>query len=424
MPLGSFRLNGIGKYFPPSGPVIVPDTWTATEIQGVFTNARRFNNNNALAIHGVQNNKFLVFSTNLSTNSPFQMLIQAGVVDLETGDIGFAAPVNIGNNTNNGAVGYQASVAGEGNQGMASVGTFDSAANSSRLFLRPFNFSNWGSITTTSLPNLVFGTSFTKTTSFAGFFPIEYCGNDSSGNGLYAVSQRDSIGDVSLLQVWRRNGQNAPSLYRSGQSGGNRRDGKPRAFRAGVSAGNWATVRGEPGNNNNTLASFIEHGSASSNQKTVFSPFDPTSGRGFDCQILKDAVNNGIFVLRIDSNARPFETRIGRWTNFNSPTQAAALTWGPVQNPFPGFIASKGNLSTTNQAYNLASGTSGVRFDILTFNESTLTFSGPTTGAETGIPNSGDRIFYTWYDDTWGQWAFAFRWTSNTIGFYANRYNP
>ena len=427
MPLGGFRLNSLGKSASVAGPP--PNTWTSYTLVNATTGNARYRGGTSMAFHGVQNGPYLVFTHNraLST-TPYTNYVHAGVINLETGEVVVDSGTAIGNNTNNTV--NQCYVDGEGNQGMVTARTFRNSSYG--LYLRPYNFTNWGSISTSNPPVLSFGTSFTKTTSNAGVFPSCFCNYTSTGDALYAVSQRDSIGDLSLLQVWRRNGMNAPSLYNSGTAGGNRNAGLPIAVKNGISANNWATVRSEGGNNGNTVQSWMEHGNASSKQKTQLNELGSGSGRSFSCFLIKDLNGTAFWIQRVNfSQDNLTRTNIVKWTNPNVPTQAASYTTAVSQNGTyqtdVGYVRVPYRDNTLGISYGVASTGTSMGLVEIQLNETALTETVITdlnNIPETNVPTSGDRYYFSYYHPTYGQWYWVNRYASGNVTYYINKWNP
>jgi hypothetical protein len=420
----------VGASFAPPGPVTgVANTWDTFTIPNALTGVTQYTglNNATIAIHGVQNTDKLVMVFGVQNAARTTHSLYPAVFDLGTKIMAVGSAISVGNVHPPGNYYVDCPVAGEGNIGMVSTTTYVNNANW-RNYARGYTISNWGSITTASLPTLTLSTARTKATDGSGHY-VGYLGNNRFG-----ISQRDAAaGDTNIMDVLTHNGSSAPTVFRAGTTaGGARSAGIVKGIRNGISATNFAAYYFMVGNNNNfQVPQYWQGNSANIRQYSHDGNLSSAGGNSFQGNLVNDVSGSVVTINQMnDGYGTPgASNRItaSKWTNANSPTVNPSVTTTAayqtnVGGPYNAFLPIGTKTSSAVYVPDYTDGTT-TRFNILNVNTTTLAIS-KTTAQLAATPWSGDMYFEEFYNATYGQWIIGWAYSGGNITFYFNKWNP
>ena len=423
--MSGFLASMVGATYAPPGPVTgVSNTWDTFTAANALTGVTQYTglNNSGIAIHGVQNTDKLVMVFGIQNAARTAHSLYPAVFDLTTKTMAVGSAISVGNVHPPGNYYIDCPVAGEGNIGMVSTTTYVNNVNW-RNYARGYTITNWGSITTTTLPTLTLSTARTKATDGSGHY-VGYLGNNRFG-----ISSRDTAaGDTNIMDVLTHNGSSAPTLFKAGTTaGGARSAGIPKGVRNGISATNFAAYYFMVGNNNNfQVPQYFQGNSANIRGYTHDGNLGSAGGSGFAGNLLTDVSGSVITINQMfdGTNAR---ITASKWTNANSPTvDPTVTTTATYQTNLGGAYSnflSIGTKSTATAYVPDYINSSSTRFSILSVNTTTLAIS-KTTGQTAASPWTGDMYWEEFYNATYGQYIIAWSYSGGNISFYFNKWNP
>jgi hypothetical protein len=419
--MSGFLSSMVGATF--GSPAPVSGSWTTYSLTNVVSSISQYTGlgKGSIGIHGVQNTDNLVLSLATQNSARTGWSLTPMVVNLTTGAMAKGSTTAI-TATNTGTNYWDAISAGDDtgaiSYGLFSVGHYDGTKYLHRMY--GFNFTNWGSISPSTVPTITLSSAFTDTLQINSVVNTAYAG----GNRFVSVWRDQAGGDLTAFKAYTYTGSGAPTSYSPKSSAdGNRGTGYIATWRNGLTAGNFAGHSPQGGNNANPLVTFVTTGNASNARNYSKADVIASDSRSsFDGDTLRDVSGSWFFMhgARKGSTSQ-YEIYAGQVTNADTPTSLPTVTYGAVNNTGPGNSIVSGDKST--KAYICFLSGNAMNVSPVTLDPTTRALTHGTTVVATGSVGNGNNVFRGFYHSTYGQWIINGYWDGNA-NIYVSKLNP
>jgi len=421
MPIGAFKLNSIAKAS--STPPPASGSWTTYSLSNVVSSISQYTGlgKSSIGIHGVQNTDNLVISLATQNSARTSWSLTPMVVNLTTGAMAKGSTTSI-TATNTGTNYWTANACGDDSgsisYGVFSVGHYDGAKYVHRMY--GFNFTNWGSISPTTVPTISLSSAYTDTLQLNGEINTTFAG----GGHWVSVWRDNAGGDLTAFKAYTYAGSGTPSAYSvKSSAAGNRGTGYIASWRNGITTStNFAAHSAQAGNNNNPLITFVTTGNATNCQNYNKGDVIASDSRSwFDGDTLRDASSSWFFIHgAYKSSASYHEMYAGQVTNANTPTSTPTVTYGAITTGPTGALIS-GDKDT--KAYLCVNSSNTLNVTPITLNTGTRALTRGTAVNATGSFANGNNAYRGFYHSTYGQWIINGFWDGNA-NIYVSKLNP
>jgi hypothetical protein len=281
------------------------------------------------------------------------------------------------------------------------------------------NFTNWGSISPSTVPTISLSSVFTDTLQINGEVNTAYAGNSR----WVSVWRDNAGGDLTAFKAYTYAGSGAPTSYSpKSTADGNRGSGYIATWRNGLTTGNFAGHSAQGGNNNNPLVTFVTTGNATNSRNYSKADVIPSDSRStFEGDTLRDVSSSWFFMHgAYRGSTSVFEIYAGQVTNANTPTALPTVTYGSVNNTAPaGAIVSGDKLTKAYICYF----DGNMYVTPITLDPTTRALTKGTTVVATGSTGNGNNVARGFNHATYGQWIINGWWDGNA-NIYVSKLNP
>jgi hypothetical protein len=397
-------------------------SWTSYGLTDVVSSITQYTGlgKSSIGIHGVQNTDNLVLTLATQNSARTSWSLTPMVVNLTTGAMAKGSTTAI-TASNTGGNYWTASACGDDtgsiSYGLFSTGHYDGAKYLHRMY--GFNFTNWGSISTSTVPTITLSTVFTDTLQINSEVNTAYAGN----NRWVSVWRDNAGGDLTAFKAYTYAGSGAPTSYSpKSTADGNRGSAYIATWRDGLTTGNFAGHSAQAGNNANPLVTFVTTGNASNSRNYSKADVVTSDSRSwFAGDTLRDVSSSWFFAHgAYKGSIGLHEIYAGQVTNANTPTALPTVTYGAVSTGDVGEIVS-GN--KTDRVYLCVQQNSVSRFQPVTLNTGTRALTRGTAVEAAGSVANGNNAYRGFYHSTYGQWIINGFWDGNA-NIYVSKLNP
>lgn len=398
-------------------------TWTTYGLTNVVSSISQYTGlgKSSIGIHGVQNTDNLVVTIATQNSARTSWSLTPMVINLTTGAIAKGSTTSI-TATNTGANYWTASSCGDEtgaiSYGIFSTGHYDGVKYVHRIY--GYTFTNWGSISPTTVPTISLSSAYTDTLQLNGEINTTYAG----GNRWVSVWRDNAGGDLTAFKAYTYAGTGTPAAYSvKSSAAGNRGTGYIASWRNGITTGtNFAAHSAQAGNNNNPLVTFVTTGNSTNCQNYSKADVVTSDSRSwFDGDTLRDVSSSWFFAHgAYKGSISQHEIYAGQVTNANTPTSTPTVTYGAVSTGDTGSIV-MGN--KTDTIYLCVQSSGNARFQPVTLNTGTRALTRGTAVVATGSAANGNNAYRGFYHSTYGQWIINGYWDGNA-NLYFSKLNP
>jgi hypothetical protein len=403
---------------------VVSGSWTSYGMANVVSSISQYTGlgKSSIGIHGVQNTDNLVVTLATQNSARTSWSLTPMVINLTSGAIAKGSTTSI-TATNTGANYWTANACGDDtgaiSYGVFSVGHYDGAKYVHRMY--GFNFTNWGSISPTTVPTISLSSAYTDTQQLNGEINTTYAG----GGRWVSVWRDNAAGDLTAFKAYTYTGSGTPSAYSvKSAGGGNRGSGPIASWRNGITVGtNFAAHSAQAGNNNNPLVTFVTTGNASNCKNYSKGDVIASDSRAwFDGDTLRDVSSSWFFIHGArKGSTNQHEIYAGQVTNANSPTATPTVTYGAVNNSGTDGALVSGDKAT--KAYKTVQNSGNMQVTPITLDTGTRALTLGTAVVATGSVANGNNAYRGFYHSTYGQWIINGYWDGNA-NLYFSKLNP
>ena len=403
---------------------VVSGSWTTYGMTNVVSSISQYTGlgKSSIGIHGVQNTDNLVITLATQNSARTSWSLTPMVINLTSGAIAKGSTTSI-TASNTGTNYWTASACGDEtgaiSYGIFSVGHYDGAKYVHRMY--GFNFTNWGSISPTTVPTISLSSAYTDTLQLNSEVNTTY-----AGGGRWVSVWRDQAGgDLTAFRAYTYTGSGTPTAYSpKSAANGNRGTGYIASWRNGITVGtNFAAHSAQAGNNNNPLITFVTTGNASTAQNYSKGDVIASDSRAwFDGDTLRDVSSSWFFIHGArKGSTNQHEIYAGQVNNANTPTSLPTVTYGAVNNSGTDGALVSGDKAT--KAYKTVQNSGNMQVTPITLNTGTRALTLGTPVVATGSVANGNNAYRGFYHATYGQWIINGYWNGNA-NLYFSKLNP
>jgi hypothetical protein len=421
--MSGFLSSMVGASYSSAAPAPESGSWTSYGLTNVVSSISQYTGlgKGSIGIHGVQNTDNLVLTLATQNSARTSWSLTPMVVNLTTGAMakGSTTAITATNTAGNYWGGMSAGDdTGAISYGLFSVGHYDGVKYVHRAY--GFNFTNWGSISPSTVPTITLSSAFTDTLQINSEIYIAYAG----GNRFVSVWRDNAGGDLTAFKAYTYTGSGAPTSYSPKSSAeGNRGSDYIATWRNGITVGtNFAGHTAMAGNNANPLVTFVTTGNASNAKNYNKADVIPSDSRStFGGDTLRDVSSSWFFLHgAYRGSTGVFEMYAGQVTNANTPTSLPTVTYGAVNNTAPPGVIVRGDGLT--KAY-ICNWDGNMSVTPVTLDPTTRALTKGTTVVATGSAGNGNNTARGFYHSTYGQWIIN-AWYDGNANIYMSKLNP
>ena len=381
----------------------------------------------SIGIHGVQNTDNLVLSLATQNSARNSWSITPMVVNLTTGAMAKGTTTAL-SATNTGGNYWTANSSGDDtgsvDYGLTTLGHYTGTLYRARYY--GFKFTNWGSISPTTVPTINLTSALTPSAQINGEVNTAWAGSTGSVGKYISVWRDNAGGDLTAFRAfqWNGNSGSTPSSYSPTTSaGGNRGSGYIASWRNGISNANFAAHSAQAGNNANPLITFVTTGNTSVAQNYNKGDVIASDSRSwFEGDTIRDVNNNWFFIHgAYKGSTAQHEIYAGQVTNANTPASLPTVTYGAVNNTGTTGSIVMGDKLT--KAYKCVQNAGNMQVTPITLDPTTRALTLGTAVTATGSVANGNNAYRGFYHSTYGQWIINGYWDGNA-NIYMSKLNP